>query len=193
MKRNIFLVLLIVLTMVVLGCSGNNEEKVESSASNHPYQNEKCHSIDLPENSEPKLHLELSFNLDDCGEFEPDDVIKSAKWFRYKDDKIYISVDHIVTVNDNIKLNFNMQTFMADFENPEQLNAKMKVLEDRYINGRKVTYAKSIIDENNNPQIIENIGIEIDGEYWTIMYTYLDNDKKMKRMVNKSIESIKIY
>ena len=69
----------------------------------------------------------------------------------------------------------------------------MKVLEDRYINGRKVTYAKSIIDENNNPQIIENIGIEIDGEYWTIMYTYLDNDKKMKRMVNKSIESIKIY
>ncbi|SFI01891.1 hypothetical protein SAMN04487861_11180 [Selenomonas ruminantium] len=195
MKKLMF-ILLVVMALFVPGCSGNNKSQEITTSSNEQIQKDGWRSIELPQKDGEKLYIDLPFNLEDRGDFkinnEINNDIKSAKWYRHEDDKINVSVDWALVGNDDFKINFDIKTFMVDFDDAEQLNAKMKILEDKYINGRKVTYAKIVIDEDNNPQIIECIGIDGGNEYWTIMYTYIEGNRGMEKMVKRSMESIAI-
>ena len=195
MKKLVF-ILLVVMALFLPGCSGNNKSQEITTSSNEQIKKDGWRSIELPQKDGKKLYVDLPFNLKDCGDFkinnEINKDIKSAKWYRHEDDKINVSVDWALVGNNDFKINFDIKTFMVDFDDAEQLNAKMKILEDKYINGRKVTYAKIVIDEDNNPQIIECIGIDGGNEYWTIMYTYIEGNREMEKMVKRSIESIAI-
>ena len=195
MKKLVF-ILLVVMALFVPGCAGNNKSQEITTSSNEQIQKDGWQSIELPQKDGKKLYIDLPFNLEDCGDFkinnEINKDIKNAKWYRHEDDKINVSVDWALVANDDFKINFDIKTFMVDFDDAEQLNAKMKILEDKYINGRKVTYAKIVIDEDNNPQIIECIGIDGGNEYWTIMYTYIEGNREMEKMVKRSMESIAI-
>ena len=54
----------------------------------------KWKTIKLEQNDGKILQLDLPFALNDNGEFESDDIVQNAEWHRYKNDSIFVSVDH---------------------------------------------------------------------------------------------------
>lgn len=105
---------------------------------------------------------------------------------------MFVSIYHGSMVNPDMKVNFNMDTFMEAFENPEKLSPILIKKEKRNINGKNVTYADIRADFYNEPFRAECIGIYSGNEFWTILYFYNENDKKSRKVVEKSIESITI-
>ena len=190
-KDTILLLVLMVCIIFVTGCS-RNVEVPDSSKPTSSSLEDNWRSIILSQDDGKKLYIDLPFELDNRGDYEPDGLTKNAKWYRHKGEKIIVNIDHDTVIDANTKIDFNLKTFMSGFEKKALMNAKMKVIEEKEINGKKVTYAKIIMDEYDNPQILEGVGIRTNSEYWIITYTYMGKNKDVHTIVEKSIDSIKI-
>ena len=151
----------------------------------------KWKTIKLEQNDGKILQLDLPFALNDNGEFESDDIVQNAEWHRYKNDSIFVSVDHCRLADSKKEVTFNLKTFTADFGGREKMHPKLKKIEKRTINGKEMTYAE-IQAEDNGARTIECVGIHSGRESWTIIYAYRSDDKTMHKLVEKSIASISL-
>ncbi len=179
------------LSVVTAGCSSAEDEqsvkgaKVDCEGA--------CSEVSLPQENGMKMYLYLPFKLDEYEKFPSNSAINNPERYRHDGDEIFVSIYHGSMVERDVKVNFNMDTFMGAFENPEELNPIMKKKEKRDINGKEVTYADIKADFNGAPFRAECIGIYSGNEFWTILYFYNEKDKESQEVVKKSIDSITIH
>lgn len=184
--KKLLVVALVFFTGTVSGCTGNSELHGGN------YDNKDCwKTITFTQNSGRKLSLDLPFELNDNGDFESDDIVRNAEWHRYEDDNIFVSVDHCRFFDAKSKINFNLQTFMADFVNYEKMHPALQKIETRIINGKEMTYAE-IQAEDNGRRKIECLGMDSGKESWTIVYVYRNDDTAMQKLVEKSMATVSL-
>ncbi|SFT37727.1 hypothetical protein SAMN02910356_00334 [Selenomonas sp. GACV-9] len=188
----IMLIVMITASIISIGCGNNAEHYYTESDNSKTADMDSNKMIGLLQEDGKKLYLYLPFDLEIHEKFASDDLINNPESYSHTGDKMFVSIYHGSMVNPDMKVNFNMDTFMEAFENPEKLSPILIKKEKRNINGKNVTYADIRADFYNEPFRAECIGIYSGNEFWTILYFYNENDKKSRKVVEKSIESITI-
>ena len=190
MKKIFFMYILMLLIVGTTGCFGDNDTNVASGSKINSTE-KSWQTISIPQDNEGKFYVDLPFSLNEHGEFKSDKYTNNNYWYRYESKRIFVSLDHIAVMDKYTKINFDVKTFSADFKDSDRMNLKLEKTEEKEVDGKKATYAKiKIIDDE--PYIIEGLGVQSGSEYWTIVYSYKEGDKEMEDIVKKSIKTIAI-
>lgn len=184
----IMLIVMITASIISIGC-GNNAEYSDSKT----IDMDSDRMIGLLQENGKKLYLYLPFDLEIHEKFSSDDIVNNPESYSHTGNKMFVSIYHGSMVNPDMKVIFDMDTFMEAFENPEKFNPRLIKKEKRNINGKKVTYADIRADFYNEPFRAECIGVYSGNEFWTILYFYNEKDKESQEVVKKSIDSITIH
>ncbi len=182
--KRLFVILIFFVGLGMMGC-GNNTGVINDE--------NRDGIVSLSQENGMKMYLYLPFKLDEYEKFPSNSAINNPERYRHVGDKIFVSIYHGVVAEQDVKVNFNMETFMGAFESPEEFNPIMKKIEKRNINGKEVTYADIRADFYNEPFRAECVGIYSGNEFWTILYFYNEKDKESQEVVKKSINSITIH
>ena len=189
----IMLIVMITASIISIGCGNNAEHSYTESDDSKTIDMDSDSMIGLLQENGKKLYLYLPFDLEIHEKFSSDDLVNNPESYSHTGNKMFVSIYHGSMVNPDMKVIFDMDTFMEAFENPEKFNPRLIKKEKRNINGKKVTYADIRADFYNEPFIAECIGIYSGNEFWTILYFYNEKDKESQEVVKKSIDSITIH
>lgn len=191
--KYIVTILMILISMALIGCSNNSESVYTEKSGSNTGDVTGDRMIGLLQENGKKLYLYLPFDLEIHEKFSSDDLVNNPESYSHTGNKMFVSIYHGSMVNPDMKVIFDMDTFMEAFENPEKFNPRLIKKEKRNINGKKVTYADIRADFYNEPFRAECIGIYSGNEFWTILYFYNEKDKESHEVVKKSIDSITIH
>ena len=189
----IMLIVMITASIISIGCGNNAEHSYTESDDSKTIDMDSDSMIGLLQENGKKLYLYLPFDLEIHEKFSSDDLVNNPESYSHTGNKMFVSIYHGSMVNPDMKVIFDMDTFMEAFENPEKFNPRLIKKEKRNINGKKVTYADIRADFYNEPFRAECIGIYSGNEFWTILYFYNEKDKESQEVVKKSIDSITIH
>lgn len=189
----IMLIVMITASIISIGCGNNTEHSYTESDDSKRIDMDSDRMIGLLQENGKKLYLYLPFDLEIHEKFSSDDLVNNPESYSHTGNKMFVSIYHGSMVNPDMKVIFDMDTFMEAFENPEKFNPRLIKKEKRNINGKKVTYADIRADFYNDPFRAECIGIYSGNEFWTILYFYNEKDKESQEVVKKSIDSITIH
>ena len=189
----IMLIVMITASIISIGCGNNTEHSYTESDDSKRIDMDSDRMIGLLQENGKKLYLYLPFDLEIHEKFSSDDLVNNPESYSHTGNKMFVSIYHGSMVNPDMKVIFDMDTFMEAFENPEKFNPRLIKKEKRNINGKKVTYADIRDDFYNEPFRAECIGIYSGNEFWTILYFYNEKDKESQEVVKQSIDSITIH
>lgn len=184
----VFVMVLLIVSVMTTGCIGQQNSSAESKS--EIYQDSDWKNTEMLQANGKKLSIELPFKIQKHEKFEPDTNLKEQERYTYTDNRMLVSIYHGVLADPNIEVDFTMDTFLGDIHNP--INPKMEKNVKRTINGRKMTYAKFRIGEEQEPYTVECLGMNVDNEFWTILFSYREDDVSMQKLVEKSIESVSV-
>ncbi len=189
----IMLIVMITASIISIGCGNHAEHSYTESYDSKTFDMDSDRIIGLLQENGKKLYLYLPFDLEIHEKFSSDDLVNNPESYSHTGNKMFVSIYHGSMVNPDMKVIFDMDTFMEAFENPENFNPRLMKKEKRNINGKKVTYADIRADFYNEPFRAECIGIYSGNEFWTILYFYNEKDKESQEVAKKSIDSITIH
>lgn len=192
----ILLVGLSVLAIIFLACSDYSPSSAQVRHFLTAQKPSGWKTVVMPQEDGRHLSISLPYNLE---KHQPirvirDPKIKSGESYYHEGMEygLFVIAYHGVLTDPNNKIDFNMNTFMSSFNKSEKFHSEVRTLEKRNINGQDVTYADIKYGIDGENRRLEGIGINLDNEFWTILFCYHENNGKAIEKVKMSIASILI-
>ena len=154
-------------------------------------------TVEYAQTDGKKMKVELPFELEKDNTEEGVSGWREDSYSHYDYDR-FLSVEMVHVSGLRPGRVFDMEGFLkVSFVDPEGLKVTVKDRGTRVVNGLKMTYLDvQLLDEENGsqrPARLLNLGFfGGEGEFWAISYFAYEDDKLGQKMIEKSIESIKV-